>query len=384
MPVVISSSSSSPVSLSVSEARLFHRRAVRLGNPLPDTGAALAYHGFIQIDPINVCGRMQDLILRNRIEGYQEGGLMRHLHGPVEAPLAAGERTAFEHHLPHSNVLAALPLDAWPWLLTAMRGRIGGSGSWSGGLEPRQVAMTDIIIREITSRGPLASEDLADGQKDHHGWGPHATLAKTTLQKLFFHGRLLIAARQSNRRLYDLPGRVLPNTTLSLPEPGPEETARWITLLKLRQRRLMILSPAERARVDDLIQPLSVNDSSRPLLCWCLKSDLPLLEECRRLPLTPEESRPLLLAPLDPLIYDRRLASRLWNFDYTWEVYTPPDKRLRGYYALPLLSGLEIAGHVDPKADRATGRLTVINRSIRRGHSAAPAVRELAKFLGLR
>ena len=43
----------------------------------------------------------------------------------------------------------------------------------------------------------------------------------------------------------------------------------------------------------------------------------------------------MLLAPLDPLIYDRRLTSALWNFEYTWEVYTPPAKRKRGYYALP-------------------------------------------------
>lgn len=384
MPVV--NSSTAPVSLSLAEARLFHRRAVRLaGNAVPDTGTALAHHGFIQIDPINVCGRMQDLILRNRVENYVENGLMRHLHGLADAPLAAENRTAFEHHLPHSNVLAALPLEAWPWLLAAMRNRSEGSGAWSGGLEPRQEAMAEIILREITLRGPLTSEDLADGQKDHHGWGSHATLAKTTLQKLFFHGRLLIAKRQSNRRFYDLPERILPSTSLSLPEPGPGETARWITLLKLRQRRLMILSPAERARAGDgLIQPLSIATAGGPLLCWCLKSDLPLLEDCRTRPLTEEESRPLLLAPLDPLIYDRRLTSRLWDFDYTWEVYTPPEKRLRGYYALPLLSGLEIAGHIDPKADRPTGKLTVVSRSVRRGHSAAQAVKALAKFLGLR
>src|SRR5881397_317562 len=103
--------------LSASDARRFHRRAVLLEWPAVTLAAALAHHGFIQIDPINVCGRMHDLILRNRVLNYREGDLIRHLHGLAPHPLPAAERTAFEHHLPHSNVLTALPLDAWPYLL---------------------------------------------------------------------------------------------------------------------------------------------------------------------------------------------------------------------------------------------------------------------------
>lgn len=91
---------------------------------------------------------------------------------------------------------------------------------------------------------------------------------------------------------------------------------------------------------------------------------------------------PRLLAPLDPLIYDRRVTRALWDFDYTWEVYTPPAKRVRGYYALPLLSRGELAGHVEPRLDAKAGRLEVLSKSIRRGHASAAAVKELARFLG--
>ncbi|HEY5228988.1 MAG TPA: winged helix-turn-helix domain-containing protein, partial [Opitutaceae bacterium] len=59
-------------------------------------------------------------------------------------------------------------------------------------------------------------------------------------------------------------------------------------------------------------------------------------------------------------------------------------KRKRGYYALPILSGTELVGHVDAKADRGGGRLGIVSRSVRRGHRAAPAERELARFLGLK
>ena len=57
---------------------------------------------------------------------------------------------------------------------------------------------------------------------------------------------------------------------------------------------------------------------------------------------------------------------------------------MRGYYALPVLAGTELIGHIDPKADRARKKLIVVSRRVRRGHSVAPAVRELAQWLGLK
>lgn len=370
-----------PIHLSTDHARRFARRAVLLDDPAPDVATALAHHGYVQIDPINVCGRMHDLILRNRVAGYAEGGLMRHLHGAGPAAAPARARTAFEHHLPTAHTLVALTLDAWPHLQAEMNRRTRRNGSWSGRLSPRQQALAPQLLAEIAARGPLSSEDFANTGRAQSGWGS-ATQAKATLQKLFFHGRLLIARRgDGNRRFYDLPERVLPRSILQLPEPAAQDTARWEVLLKLRQRRLACLKRSELALVADAVQPLVV--AGCPLL-HCLASDLPLLDACGRVGAAAAASPPRLLAPLDPLIYDRRVASTVWGFDYTWEVYTPPAKRRRGYYALPLLAGTEIVGHVDPKADRPAGRLRVVSRSVRRGYQSAPATRELARWLGLR
>ncbi len=197
---------------------------------------------------------------------------------------------------------------------------------------------------------------------------------------MFFHGRLLIAGRDRGRRLYDLPERVLPAALLAAPEPTAAETARWEVLLRLRQRRLVTLKRTELPRVEDLVQPVKIGD--HPVL-HCLRTDAPLLSETLENRNSKIEKAIRLLAPLDPLIYDRALTRRLWNFDYTWEVYTPPAKRRRGYYALPVLSGHALSGHVDLKADREGGRLRVVGRSLRRGHKAAEAVARLADFLGL-
>ncbi len=378
-------SPSTPLVVSPAAARRFMRRAVLLDQPAPDVPSALAHHGYLQIDPINVCGRMHDLILRNRVHDYREGDLMRHLHGSDATPLPAAQRTAFEHHLPDTNVLAAFPLDAWPHLLAAMHRRSRTAGPWSGKLTPRERTLADRLLAELATRGPLSSDVFADPRRTRRVWGT-ATLAKTTLQKLFFHGRVLISRRVAQRRLYDLPERVLPASVLATSAPDPSETTRWLALLKLRQRRLALLKRAELQAVADLVQPLSV--AGCPTL-HCLRTDLPLLDaastETQKTKLqTPNQREALLLAPLDPLIYDRRITQSLWNFDYTWEVYTPPARRVRGYYALPLLAGDAIVGHIDPKADRTARRLIVVGRSVRRGHRAQPAVKSLARFLGLR
>jgi uncharacterized protein YcaQ len=368
-----------PLKVSRELARRFHRRAVLLDEPAADIASVLMHLGYVQIDPINSCGRMHDHILRNRVAGYREEGLMRHLHGDGKK-FSTVERLAFEHHLPDTNVLVAFPLDAWPHLLTAMQHRTRQASAWLGRLTRAENKLADLLLNEIAARGPLSSEHINDDRNSRRPvWGA-STVVKTTLQKLFFHGRLLIARRQSNRRLYDLPERVLPAPVLALPQPDASDTARWLAILKLRQRRLVMLKHAELARVSDLVQPVAVPDC--PTL-YCLREDTPLFDRLA----DHEDAAPvsmLLLAPLDPLIYDRRVTAKLWGFDYTWEVYLPAAKRRRGYYALPLLADTEFVGHVDLKADRKAQRLDVVSRSVRRGHKAEDAIKALAEFLGLK
>lgn len=154
---------------------------------------------------------------------------------------------------------------------------------------------------------------------------------------------------------------MLPPEVLARREPGPDDTARWIVQLKLRQRRLVTLKRNELPLVEDLVQPIAV-PGCPPL--FCLRSDVALLDDLTRDPPAPHHDRTRLIAPLDPLIYDRRVTSALWKFDYTWEVYTPPHKRVRGYYALPVMQDDRLLGHVDAKADRTLRRLNVVSRRV--------------------
>jgi uncharacterized protein YcaQ len=65
------------------------------------------------------------------------------------------------------------------------------------------------------------------------------------------------------------------------------------------------------------------------------------------------------VAPLDPLMWDRRLVRGLFGFDYIWEVYIPAPKRRHGYYVLPILFGDRLVGRIEPRLTRASRILRI-------------------------
>lgn len=360
-------------SLTAAQARRFQAHALGLDEPFPTVAGALEHLGYVQIDPINVCGRMHDLILRNRVAGYREGELLDQIHGQ------SGPRLGFEHYLPGQGILVALPFEAWPHLVPHMQARRTSSNSYYGRLNRKEEELGRHILEEIGVRGPLTSDEIEHDGRALTAWGSHGRTVKTVLEKLFFHGRVLITQRRNFRRVYDLPERVLPPAVRDRPASDGASSARWLAHLRVRQRRLAAIPKKELPLVADRVAPLEVEGCPTPL--HCLVEDL---ERIERAASTPPAERARLLAPLDPLIYDRRVTARVWDFEYTWEVYTPPAKRVRGYYAMPVLNGDAIVGHVDPKADRKAGSLHLVGRRVARGQTYAPAVRELARFLGLK
>ncbi len=324
--------------------------------------------------------RMHEHILRNRVANCAEGDLHEHLYGVRDdetldvPPLPADQRTGFEHFHPGRGVLAVFPIADWPYFRAAMARRARTPGSWMGKLTAPEKRLATRILREISERGPLGSEHIADDARASNGWN-NSRLAKVVMDKLLGQGRLLIARRFKGRRIYDLPERIIPEKILAQPQPSPTSVAQWVATLKLKQRRLASLKRTELRLVASDVQAVHF-DEGKP--AYCLKTDLSCLESP---PSPPSHVR--LLASLDPLIIDRDLVKRLWNYDYTWEVYTPAAKRQRGYYALSLLAGDQLIGHADLKADRPNQKLRVIGRSCPRPHRLSTAVKDFAKFLRL-
>jgi uncharacterized protein YcaQ len=73
------------------------------------------------------------------------------------------------------------------------------------------------------------------------------------------------------------------------------------------------------------------------------------------------EPRAAVIAPLDNILWDRRLLLELYGFDYRWEVYVPGPKRRYGYYVLPVLCGDRFVARIDPAFDRASRTFVVQN-----------------------
>lgn len=75
-------------------------------------------------------------------------------------------------------------------------------------------------------------------------------------------------------------------------------------------------------------------------------------------------------------MWDRKLIEALWDYQYSWEIYTPESKRKYGYYVLPVLYGDRFVGRIEPRADRKTNTLTVRNLWLE------PGIRQTKKLSG--
>ena len=80
------------------------------------------------------------------------------------------------------------------------------------------------------------------------------------------------------------------------------------------------------------------------------------------------------IAPLDPMMWDKSLIQSVFDFQYSWEIYTPASKRKYGYYTLPILFGDRFVGRIDTAADRRERILRV------KGLWWEPGIRQTGKM----
>jgi uncharacterized protein YcaQ len=321
--------------------------------PLGRTLGRIALH---QIDSVNVLARAHYLPAFSRLGPYDRALLDRAAWG------RKGERRLFEYWAHEASLL---PLELHPLLRWRMeraaRGEIGWRSLRTFANEKRDEA--EAILARIRAEGPLAASDFDHG-KSRGGWWEWGD-TKRALEWLFWAGRITTATRRGSfERLYDLPERVIPPAILALPTPAPAEAQRRLIDLAARAhgiataadlRDYFRLKPDEsRGAIEALVEagtlrPARVEGWSQPAF---------LHADARR-PRRIEGQA--LLAPFDPLIWERARAERLFGFRYRIEIYTPAAKRRHGYYVLPFLMDEALVARVDLKADRQAGRLIARN-----------------------
>jgi uncharacterized protein len=304
--------------------------------------AAFRKMAYVQADPIRAPSRAQDLILRLRVKGYRDGDLeRRYPRLPVE------EDALHNYGFLHRDLQALLHPRAIPHRLRIERAH------------PRLIQP---VLDFVRANGPTHPRDL----DPHHGghsvanyWGGSSSAATHVLDILHYRGALRVARRDNGVRVYAVANHHAPVTAGSL-----EESER---VLRLIERLVDLYAPLPEASLRQLTMMLRYGAPhlaswlrDRTMLKTALASGR--LRECRVdgvnwiVPAAekmrgeaPDVVR--LLAPFDPVVWDRRRFELFWGWRYRFEAYTPPAKRQLGYYALPLLWRDQVTGWANIRND---------------------------------
>jgi len=307
-----------------------------------------------QIDSVNVLVRAHYMPAFSRLGAYDRRLLDRVAWGPK------GQRRLFEYWAHEASLL---PLELHPLLRWRMaeaeNGEIGWKSLRAYAREHRKDANT--VLERIRADGPLAASDFEQGKGPGGWWGWGE--AKRALEWLFWAGLITTATRKpSFQRVYDLTERVIPSAILSLATPAPADAKRQ---LMERSARALGVATATDLRDYFRLDPLSAKTAIAELVET--QALVPVAVEGWKTPafLHRDAKRPrriigqALLAPFDPLVWERSRAERLFDFRYRIEIYVPAERRVHGYYVLPFLLDGHLVARVDLKADRQNSRLLV-------------------------
>ena len=339
--------------------------------------------GCIQFDPVDICGRNAELTLQSRVKGFRKKML---------DDLLYRDRLLVDYA---DKELSIWPSEDWPFF-SSYRDRSLSHGKQFPGIPE----LEEQAVAYIRENGPVSSDLLPiEGTVFWHSsmhwsghWHDQSPAARSVLEQLYTDGVLLIHHKAGTRKFYDLADKYLPAGLLAAPDPCPDEMSFLCWRVKRRigavgllwNRRsdawLGIAMTAEqrdaafaRLEKEGAVTPVQVDGLRFPL--YLLSEDLPLMESVVSGQIDPK-ARLEFLAPLDPMMWDRKLIEALWGFQYSWEIYTPASKRKFGYYVLPMVYGDRFVGRIEPKADRKTKTLTVSNVWYE------PGVRQTKKLVG--
>lgn len=335
--------------------------------------------GVLQIDSVNVLQRAHYLPLYSRLGAYPPELLDR---ATGQAPRRAVEYWA--------HVAAFVPVDLWPVFAPRMAHyRDRGHPWWGSGH-----TQADEILAQIRDLGPSTARQLDDGRrrvKEHWGW--NWSEAKRALEYLFLAGQLAVAGRTSQfERIYDLPERVIPAAVLNAPRCSEQEAdialvrravqAQGIGTLTCVADYYRLPVAATKAAIEELVESGEVH----PVRVEGWAKSVYLHADAR---LPRRTNARALLAPFDPLIWERKRTEALFGFRYRIGIYTPAAQREHGYYVLPFLLGDRLVARVDLKADRGASTLRVLGAFAESEAPSSTAIelaaelRVMADWLGL-
>lgn len=322
--------------------------------------------GCIQFDPVDVCGKNTELTLQSRVKGFKKAMLSELLYK---------DRRLMDYA---DKELSIWPTEDWPYFSSYRDRSLQMSDSFEGLQELKEKA-----IAYIKENGPVCSDTLPiEGEIYWHStmhwsgnWQKKSQAARSVLEQLYTDGELIIHHKNGSRKYYDLAEKYIPSSILKAENPCKNDLdfLSWRVLrrigavgllwdknspaflgieLKADTRKTVLASLAAAKR----ILPVMVEGIKAPF--YYLAEDEALMRDILedRADLKPRMS---FIAPLDPLLWDKALILSLWDFRYSWEIYTPADKRKYGYYTLLIIYGDRFVGRIEAVPNRKEGVLYV-------------------------
>jgi len=312
--------------------------------------------GYVQIDTINVIERSHHHILFTRIPGYSSADLDR---------AQAEDKSVFEYW---THALSYVPVRDYRYFLPSMKQQKrapdkNAPASWFSNVSHKDYLA---IIRRIRNEGPLSIRDIDDDElvdKDHP-WASRKP-SKRALQLAFYSGDLVVSRRLGMLKTYELTDR-----HFGWERPKPATEGQYAAYLLERALRAQGIVSLDSICYGDLKWKKRV--AAQLTTAVRRKELLPVLIEGAGavahwvapgvLESAEENHAPRLvhiLSPFDPLVIQRKRLAMLFGHDHRFEAYVPADKRVLGYFALPVLVGDRIVAAIDLKADRKAGKLLI-------------------------
>ena len=304
------------------------------------TSLTMALHrlGFVQADPLRAPARAQDLTLRHRVAGYRVGDLETHYPKlPIEEDFFVnyGFVRRDVHHLMHPRTTRIV------WSAARMK----------------QAHEVLAFVREAGVVRPAQVDAHFDHGRVVNWFGGNSKASTQLLDGMHYRGLLRVVRREGGQRLYAVrahePSGLDPEAIMDrlvdviVAKYAPLPAASLGQLVSLlaggvpqwRQHRQAMLQRARLRLPSQIVDgtnwfwPEGENPSSRR---------------------HGVEDQVRLLAPFDPVVWDRRRFEQLWGWAYRFEAYTPAAKRVRGHYAMPLLWRDQVIGWANVNATSGT------------------------------
>lgn len=336
---------------------------------LSGTESALRQMQALQLDPLVMVARSQDIAMYGRVLDYKPDLLYK---------MAYEKRKAFDY----GGWLAMYPMSEFPyWGLHMQRRKEKGLRYESFTHPPKEVIK--FVLKELREKGPLGNRDIeGDAVKAWSYRGRKET--SVTLFYLWLIGEVMISTRKGFDRIYDLRERVVPKEfDYAVSEEEAEDffgkkhiafsgmarengwriglgdfIQRDLSIQEGKQRieRLIEKGEVSRVRVEGFSENFLILNSDQAHLSALEAGRVPKAWKPKGATTSEEVT---LLAPLE-IVSARGRAKKVFDFEYVWEVYKPAHQRKWGYYTLPILYGDDLVARLDPKLDRTTNTLHIL------------------------